>query len=92
MEALHGASPFLSRPTAQPLPIRSLDATAGADPLEKLTRALAELKAQAILPLLSAAMQALNSGHADEALKLTGQVLGVDPACGLGLARGRALP
>ncbi len=68
---------------AKPQPVRPLDPTAGADPLEKLTRALAELKAQAILPLLSAAMQALNGGDVGEALKLTNQVLDVDPACGL---------
>ncbi len=74
------ASPL---PHAQPPSGRPLDATVGADPLEKLTRALAELKAQAILPLLSAAMQALNGGHIEEALKLTGQVLEVDPGCGL---------
>ena len=72
-----------SPPGAQPLAARPLDATAGADPLEKLTRALAELKAQAVLPLLSAAMQALNAGQVDAALKLTGQVLEADPACGL---------
>lgn len=68
---------------AQPLPIRSLDPTAGQDPLEKLTRALAELKAQATLPLLAAAMQALNAGEIEGALTLTGQVLEVDPKCGL---------
>ena len=70
-------------PGAQPLPVRPLDATAGGDPLEKLTLALAELKAQAILPLLSAAVQALNGGQMAEALKLTGQVLEADPDCGL---------
>ena len=68
---------------ARPLPVRPLDATAGADPLEKLTVALAELKAQAILPLLSAAVQALNGGQVAEALKLTGQVLEADAGCGL---------
>ena len=67
----------------QPLSHRVLDATTGADPLEKLTRALAELKAQAVLPLLSAAMQAVHADQIDEALKLTGQVLEVDPRCGL---------
>ena len=69
--------------SVQPSSVRPLDATAGADPLEKLTRALAELKAQAILPLLSAAMQAVNAGQIEDALKLTGQVLEVDPLCGL---------
>ncbi len=64
-------------------PARASGASAGADPLEKLTRALAELKAQAVLPLLSAAMQALNGDDVEEALKLTGQVLEADPACGL---------
>ncbi|WP_174299644.1 tetratricopeptide repeat protein [Caulobacter sp. S45] len=68
---------------ARPLPARTLDATAGADPLEKLTRALAELKAQAILPLLSAATQALNAGHIEEALHLTSQVLEAAPDSGL---------
>ena len=69
--------------SVQPSSVRPLDATAGADPLEKLTRALVELKAQAILPLLSAAMQAVNAGQIEDALKLTGQVLEVDPLCGL---------
>ena len=73
----------LSAPEARPLPARTLDATAGGDPIEKLKRALAELKALAVLPLLSAAMQALNAGQIDDALKLTGQVLEADPDCGL---------
>ncbi len=78
------AHPLPAQPLpAQPLSVRPLDATTGADPLEKLTRALAELKAQAILPLLSAAMQAVNAGCIEEALKLTGQVLEADPHCGL---------
>ncbi len=68
---------------ARPAPIRALDATAGADPVRKLTLALAELKAQAILPLLSAALDATNAGRIAEALQLTGQVLEADPACGL---------
>ena len=68
---------------ARPVPPRTLDATAGVDPIQKLTRALAELKAQAILPLLQAAMQALNAGAVDEALKLTGGVLAADPGCGM---------
>ena len=71
-----------NRVASQP-PSPMLDATSGADPLEKLTRALAELKAQAILPLLSAALQAVNAGQIDAALNLTGQVLEADPACGL---------
>ena len=33
-------------PTAQPRPLRTLDTTIGLDPVQKLTRALAELKAQ----------------------------------------------
>ncbi len=73
----------LSAPDARPLPVRTLDATAGGDPIEKLKRALAELKAQAVLPLLTAAMQALNAGQIEDALKLTGQVLEADPDCGL---------
>ena len=62
---------------------RRLDATAGGDPIAKLTQALAELKAQAILPLLSAAIEALNTGAVAKALKLTGQVLQADQACGM---------
>ena len=72
-----------NRVDAPPPPSPMLHAAAGADPLEKLTRALAELKAQAILPLLSAALQAVNAGRIDAALDLTGQVLEADPACGL---------
>ena len=68
---------------AKPVAPRRLDTTAGADPIEKLTRAMAELRAQAVLPLLSAAMQALNEGRPAEARHFTAQVLAADPDCGL---------
>ena len=71
-------------PGAAPPLVRALDATTGTDPMQKLTTALAELKAQAILPLLSAAMEALNTGAVAEALQITTQVLEADPACGVG--------
>ena len=77
----HAPSP--SQTGASPAAPRRLDATSGVDPIEKLTRALAELRAQAALPLLAAAMQALNEGRAAEALQFTGQVIGADPDCGM---------
>lgn len=66
---------------AEPLTVRALDATSGADPMAKLTRALAELKAQAVLPLLREALAALNTGRLADAKATTAQVLTVDPDC-----------
>jgi tetratricopeptide (TPR) repeat protein len=66
---------------AKPLAARKLDAVSGPDPIEKLTRALAELKAQAALPLLRDALEALNAGRLAEARAITAQVLRLDPDC-----------
>ena len=83
MAALRASSVGTAASGALPLPVRALDATAGADPVRKLTAALAELKAQAILPLLSAALDATHAGRIPEALRLTAEVLAADPDCGL---------
>ena len=69
---------------ATPSSVRALDATTGADPMRKLNVALAELKAEAILPLLAAAMEALNTGALPEALQITTQVLEAEPGSGVG--------
>jgi Tfp pilus assembly protein PilF len=75
-------TPSAARPAgALPQPARTLDATGGADPIQKLTRALAELKAQAILPLLRDALGALNAGRLQEAKSVTAEVLRADPGC-----------
>ena len=71
-------------PGAEPLAPRRLDATGGADPIAKLTRALAELKAQAVLPLLREALEALNDGRLADARAMTAQVLQMDPDCSPG--------
>lgn len=52
------------------------------DPLEALTGALAALKAQAVLPILQAALEALNRGELGKARALTRQVLESAPDCG----------
>ena len=83
MVAARASSVTASPSGARPLSLRTLDATGGADPVRKLTLALAELKAQAILPLLSAALDATHAGRLPEALQLTAQVLDADPDCGL---------
>jgi tetratricopeptide (TPR) repeat protein len=68
-------------PHANPAP-RARQA-APADPAERLATALAELKAGAILPILAAALEALNVGRARDGARLALQVVGADPTCGM---------
>ena len=84
-QALHVAHPdaLAHPPEAAPLPPRRLDATGGVDPMTKLAKALAEFKAEAVLPLLQAALEALNAGRRTEAQAIAADVLKADPACGM---------
>ena len=67
-------------PLARPAPRAP---TAPADPVERVSAALAELKAHAILPILSAALEALNAGRPQDGAALARQVLEADAGCGL---------
>ena len=53
------------------------------DAAERLTAALASLKAEAILPILSAALEACNAGRPADGVRLASQVIDADAAFGL---------
>ena len=51
--------------------------------MTKLTQALAEFKAEALLPLLQAALEALNAGQRAQAQAIAADILKADPSCGM---------
>jgi Tfp pilus assembly protein PilF len=70
-------------PRAQPSAVLDPPPSSGDQPAARLARAMAELKAQAILPLLRDALEALNAGRLADARTITAAVLKADPSCGV---------